>query len=1151
MGMKVRIFLMQVALLTAIWLPAEGALAPKYLNEWMFDQDEAGETLSSAINSGTEGAGFSVDSAGITQTDGIRHLVCSNDVTDSIGLYENGAVLRANVTPPSVGQTLFLRYDLEYDMSSGARNAGTLLGLGFSDGISTNLAGVALKYDNYSANSLPPPGVQEVTVPGVSLELSGSLSVIAGVNLANQTMSVWYDLSGNNTFNSSPDMVVSNLNLAAIQDLVFRATGDLLHTSSNECVRVDNIRTADSWADISEPVVDLTASPVLSASLISELGGSMAVGQTNQINVVISNFSGIASNVMSILSHDGGSGLSIISSNNSPLEIGGGRSVTQTFFIVANELGAYNLSALVSADGGLSVAAESLSLLVGKRISFDSYSISNEGGVLSGQIEPGEFFDLTVTSINDGGSTVSGITNHLEAVDSAYLTVLSNKTSQVYETLAAGETTSTVYRIACSVDTPNGAQSFILVNRTGGMVWTNYFDVNVFRQAELSWSQSNLTVYTAPGTTGTAYVVLSNIGNAGSSFSVTFDGREPGAYQVEPSQKSLFSFAPAEYSPDTVFDTWDGTETERKDIGFDFTLEGMVCDRFSVSQNGYLTLWSGLNSVKMAPFENDEAPVDQSTVRFQQLNDRLVVAWNNGENLEFQAWLYKDGALRYLYQYGTWGVGRISAAGQNTSYIPGTVGNDGLLLTPQSWVVCTPLSGFLAGSGDSQELVFSAVAPADRAAGTNVFSVTVTGDETSAPMDVTVIVQEEMVKLDLPASVSFSGPAGYISSPAILEVTNSGTVALSYVITDFGLQDASFAVSSVPYQWEDIPWAEDYMVDSSKLDGQLFEIGFPFVFFGNTYTDLVIGIDGSLLLGGRDEIVPFSGGVSFDDNSSVRMLTDVGLTRCVVTWENVKQSGGGEDQTFQAVLCRDGGILFNYRQLTGNWPDAVIELMTDAGAVVGSLSSTSTVVTTTNIIPIMAYQTNWIGNAFTVDEVQVGVETNILTEFVETVNRQSLQFSPGRPRIISFIPAQGSIHAGGTALIKLRGDARSLSPGGSEDVDESTVLNFACGPLITNYNVNVTFSATNSVETSYSLDVTRAAWGTEELPLICSEQNEDGFRTLSWPAAQDELSRRYNILFATRLDGSWLPLATVSNTEHFIDTQHAEESVIFYKVTVE
>jgi hypothetical protein len=791
--------------------------------------------------------------------------------------------------------------------------------------------------------------------------------------------------------------------------------------------------------------------------------------------------------------------------------------------------------------------------LVGKRISFDSYSIANEaGGILPGQIEPGESFDLTVTSINDGGGTVSGITNSLISVNPAYFTVLSNVTSQIYGSLDPGESTSTVYRIVCSENSPNGLQSFMLINRTEESVWTNYFDVNVFRQAALTLSQSALTISAGPGTTASASVVLSNEGNADTPFSVSFDGRQPGLYSVEAQAETMFSFASTDVSAGTVFTSWSGTDTAPQDIGFVFILSGIAYDKFSVSQNGYLTLWSGSTSARISPFETAGSPVEQSTVRFQRLNDRLIIAWNNGGDLEFQAWLHKDGSLQYLYQYGVWGAGSIAVEDQTISYTPGRVGNDGLILKLQSWVTCSPSRGTLSGTGGARELVFYAAVPESRSPGTNVFTVTVSGEGTFASMDVTVVVDEEFVQLDTPASFAFSGPAGFISPAAILSVTNSGNVPLSYSITDSGLQNASFTYSSAAYQWVEIPWTADYSIDSSELDIQMQSIGFPFIFFGKTYSNLVVCLDGTLALAGEAQsaIVPFSAGLALDDNWSVRMLTDVGLTHCVVTWENLRQSRGGDDQTFQAVLYRDGTIRFNYRQLSGNWPDAIVQLIDDAATVRGSLSNSVTVVATTNIVPIMGYQTNWIGNVSTVEDVQTGALTNILTEFVDVVNRQSFRFSPSRQCIISFTPAEGNIPAGETARIALRGDARSLGAGGSEDVLESTGLKFTDDESYTN-NVNVIFTATNSVEAVYASEVVQAAWGTEDAPVVRVELNADGSRMLGWPAAKDGLSRTYNIWFTTDLGGSWRLLATVQNVESVVDADHSAEPVMFYKVTVE
>ncbi len=211
------------------------------LNEWTFEQDPAGTTLSQAVNLGTEGAVFSGGGSGFLQTDGLGALLSTHAGTNG------GAVLDAEVTDLSSG-VQYLRFDFNYDLRSLNHSGPMVLGLTFADSSGTNVAGVCLTgdWDNsgvFNGGSLTP----------LCTNMMGkaALSVIVGVDIGAQTMSVWYDLTGSNQFDqNSPAVSNSPVSLASIDKLRFQATGDFRPAGSTDYAAVQNIRTASTWDEI-------------------------------------------------------------------------------------------------------------------------------------------------------------------------------------------------------------------------------------------------------------------------------------------------------------------------------------------------------------------------------------------------------------------------------------------------------------------------------------------------------------------------------------------------------------------------------------------------------------------------------------------------------------------------------------------------------------------------------------------------------------------------------------------------------------------------------------------------------------------------------------------------------------------------------------
>ena len=1076
-----------------------GSVSATVLNEWNFEADSAAQTLSQATNSGSEPASFSADTALVTQTDGTGGLVCAHVAAGSGGLWTNGAVLAAGVTPVASG-VRYLRYDVEYDMSSPSIDSGTLLGFAFADNVSNDLAGVALRYR--IGNPVPPSGVVEQPV-ALNLNLTGTIAVIAEVNLTEQTMNVWYDLSDSNTFDyDTPSATVSNLSLSAIDQLEFRATGDFI-AGASECAVVEELRTATTWDEISGSLADYTQPPVPEIVLFDdELDGRMLPGETNTLRVVIQNKVSPASHVTSILSFDGDLGDFTIIPSNTPVAVGANRTVTNTYQIISHTVGQFLFTAQAVSDGILSDPVD-LRILSGARITAGFYSITNEvGGIMPGRPEPGESFDLIVSNLNSGAVDLSNITNSLSAENSEYFPSITPGSTNI-PSLDVDDVVLTTYRVSCAEDTPGGLQTFTVLNQTTQESWTNQFLLDVFRQSLLEVTNA-LTIHVAPGETESVDLILLNEGNMGTTFTVTDDNRLTDSYTVTPDSVRRESFSRAGLAPETVFDDWDETNSVPMDIGFDFQLFGTTYHEFSVNQAGFVTLTSTTGEVaELFPFRsNSEA--DQSTIRYEKDNDQLVIAWGNTyeddeDTLEFQVVLSVDGSIQYLYEYeyesgASWGAGEIGLSNERYEQIlthtPGQKGRDALHLSPDSWLTIAPPSGTISGFGGEQTLTFSVEAPAS-ALGEEVSTVTITGDDNAVAVVVTVVVEAEIELLAASTNFVFSGPAGFISPQAILTMTNAGNVSLDYTITDRGLADAGYTNESVSPQWREIPDVVAYEIEESDLGAVPVEIGFPFIFFGNTFTSLVVEVDGTLTFENGDSLSVYPAGLSYDNNSLVLKRFNVSRGRFVVTWKNMAELGAGDDQTFQVELYPDGSIFMNY---------------------------------------------------FRLDDLDV-------TNDVNWVSQESVERNYAIPRLFSFDPAYGTLLPGETAEITLTGDARSLSAGGDTNAVAETTLEFNYST--TNVSVDVTFIATNSLESAFASQKVRAAmWGSDD-PVVSSTLNAEGSRTLSWPAPADRLSRAYTVWFATRLGDTWQPLAVVKNGTSFVDDEHNNEPVVFYKVTVQ
>ncbi len=130
---------------TSLLLACSFSVHAGVLNEWGFESDPAGRTLSQAINSGSEQISFGAGDEAALATDEQGGLVCTQDDSGTTGMWTNGAVLNATLPAAVSTGVQYLRYDLSYDLSdtNSLNNSGGVVGFSFYDGTGDKVAGVA------------------------------------------------------------------------------------------------------------------------------------------------------------------------------------------------------------------------------------------------------------------------------------------------------------------------------------------------------------------------------------------------------------------------------------------------------------------------------------------------------------------------------------------------------------------------------------------------------------------------------------------------------------------------------------------------------------------------------------------------------------------------------------------------------------------------------------------------------------------------------------------------------------------------------------------------------------------------------------------------------------------------------------------------
>jgi len=641
-----------------------------------------------------------------------------------------------------------------------------------------------------------------------------------------------------------------------------------------------------------------------------------------------------------------------------------------------------------------------------------------------------------------------------------------------------------------------------------------------------------------------------------------------------------------------------------------------------VNRYGQLRFIAGSNDEALMPYWGGFGSLisDTNSMRYKRDADLLVVAWNNrADENEFQAWIYADGRIRYLYEgilddHDNRRIGLITDG--DREYFDHTPAfGETLLLTPlpTPWVTYSPVSGSLDGKTE-QPITYTANA-ADQTNGTvYVFTNTVIwGDGSTEDVVVTVQVGGSATAgmAVTPNPVSFVGPAGFISQTNMMLV-NTGDVALAYTLTDTGARDAGYMWERTAFEWDSSDWdshsGEFIPTDIDEGYSELFPIGFEFHYYGNVYTQFSIGVNGAVSLDearlmtsvyiedenshatatdmvtktntlstptpialvDRNQSIPSFVDIPdqliapcwlnfvYDDNSTIRYSGNE--NELVISWENIGHTLAGSDHTFQAILHKDGTIRFQYDSLSGSnfWPVAEIGLRDGGGArttpadlIFPDMEGVAgTVTLITNSIFVVTNSTG---------DFDEGYYTNtVATNFHETVTDEAILFYPSNRVVITVDPTYGTLPVGGTNVIAIYGDARSLTPPGGEIVPVNTAFDIVHS--FGTESVSVLFIATNSADSAYApldtdgdgrSDVEEIMFGSDGV--VSAIQNTDGSRTISWPEPTTGalLDRNFIVWYTTDLMSGWIKLEELGNITTYTDYDHADEPVIYYRVTVE
>ncbi|MBI9021006.1 MAG: hypothetical protein JEZ10_07115 [Verrucomicrobia bacterium] len=867
-------------------------------------------------------------------------------------------------------------------------------------------------------------------------------------------------------------------------------------------------------------------------------------------------------------------------------------------------LGSY--TAALSVDYNQPVSASytnfTVQLDVGAKITFLGQAVTNEvnNGFIPGVYEPLDIIDIVISNFNEGGVSVSNVVNSLSA-NSSYFTIVP-LTATSYPILVTGATTTTAYRVTIASGTPEGSYTFSVTN-TGvyaGEVlsWPGSFSLNVVSHASPSVSPVSVSLPVVQGQIATATVTVTNSGNVPFTFTVSDNAAWNVGHTATPGTLGMVSAFTAitlnDPDPGNQFIT---AETEGISdvlpIGFSFPLYGTEYTNFYVTADGVIGL--GNTAVEMgngdgslpdgggnpliAPFWGSlSSPA--GSVRYRLTSTYLVISWIGvdqvsgfgGDDLEFQALLYKNGQVEFRYGSisGNWldavTIG-IQGGGSYENWTGTPSSGTSVLIAPQedSWVSYTP-TGETVDPFSSVDVVFTA----DATGRSNGDSVSFDASFAWSSGGTTDVSVSASVIAGTPgygaiSSLSFTGAAGQVTSTQFA-ITNTGSAALNFSISDSAAASAGAIQTNADYSWINIssigtditlidPDINPFITALDEGTSGLLPIGFSFPFFGGSYTEIAVSANGAIRLDGgtgrvrvmdrlastdpampAQMIAPYWGDLVIDADATLKMHAN--SERLVITWENVQQYGlqGGSNLTFQLVLRPSGEILFQYKKLEGYpWPTTLIGLRdTSARIVQADIRQPADTTTGTYTYSGQVY-----------------------TQYVNSVTERTAAFESAQIRVISATPSSGNVPAGGTAVITITGDASNLSAGSNSAVTNTafTITHNAAGSPA---SLAVTFTATNSQQTVFSApddsDGDGQSDDDERIAGTDPQNSEDVFvvktkegRELTWAVAD---GRTYTVWYTLNLATAFEVLDENLTEGTYIDSVNSTEPVVYYKVTI-
>jgi len=105
----------------------------------------------------------------------------------------------------------------------------------------------------------------------------------------------------------------------------------------------------------------------------------------------------------------------------------------------------------------------------------DIVEVPGHDGQAPGKFEPGDWLNITITSINNGAITVNGITNSLSSRPGWNIT----PPSATYASMTTGQVETTIYTVEIASNATPGTYYFDITNAATLGSWTNVFSIEV------------------------------------------------------------------------------------------------------------------------------------------------------------------------------------------------------------------------------------------------------------------------------------------------------------------------------------------------------------------------------------------------------------------------------------------------------------------------------------------------------------------------------------------------------------------------------------------------------------------------------------------------------------------------------------------------